>query len=101
MSKVTKPTLHQQNEEYLVLATDNGQEVEFEQIATIPLDGQVYTILLPLKPFEGFDCCEGLVFVHQQANGQDRLAIVTDEDIIDGVFEIYNQLFDEAFGQQN
>ena len=41
MSKVTKPTLHQQNEEYLVLATDNGQEVEFEQIATIPLDGQV------------------------------------------------------------
>ena len=49
MSKVTKPTLHQQNEEYLVLATDNGQEVEFEQIATIPLDGQPLLCFFNLK----------------------------------------------------
>lgn len=99
MKHTDKPILHQQRDQYVILTTDSGQEVEFEQIATIPLKGKLYTILLPLQPLPGLTECEGLVFVHQQIKGQDGLAIVDDEEIIDSVFEIYNQLYDQAFSK--
>ena len=42
---------------------------------------------------------EALVFkVTRDSNGKDNFSIELDDDVIDGVIEIYNQLLDEAEG---
>ena len=71
------------DEEIITLATPDGEEVDFTQIATVEFEGNLYVIMQPVELFEGMDEDEALVFS------------VTDERVIDGVFGEYNKLFEE------
>ena len=82
----------------IVLFSENGEEVSFEQIALIPIEEKMYAILKPVVPIEGLGENEGLVFSIEvnEENGEEFLVLVADEKIIDAVFEIYDELVNEA-----
>lgn len=87
--------LDEDNTENIVLYNEDEQPVEFEQIAIIPIDENDYCILRPVVPFEGMKEDEALVFEFvTDENGEDKLEVVKDEEVIDKVFDMYNDLYD-------
>jgi len=82
------------------LFDEKGEEVQFEQIAIIPLEEEVYAILKPMTQMEGVGEDEALVFQvveseDEDGNNDDHLDLVADIDVIDKVFDVYNKLMDE------
>ena len=85
-----------QNEDILTLATPDGEEVEFVEIAGIDYNGGFYAILQPVELFEDMQEDEALVFkVTRNEKGEDNFEVETDDNVIDAVFEIYNRLLEE------
>ena len=87
----------EENNESLVLVSEDGEEVAFEQIALVPNNGSLYIILKPVQPMEGVSEDEGLVFLINE--DMKRFEIVVDEEIIDRVFDVYDALL-EAEGEE-
>lgn len=88
------------NNEVVVLRNENGEDVRFEQVATIPTKDTTYFILLPLDKIEGVGENEGLVFEILNREEDEVLSLVTDGDTIDKVFAVYDELVDEANGEE-
>ncbi len=89
--------LDRDNNENIFLHNENDEEIEFEQVAIIPLNNLVYAILKPVGDFENVAEDEGVVFL-LSTNENDRvdyLVRVEDEDVIDEVFSLYYKLFDD------
>ena len=84
------------NTDNIKLYNEKDEEIEFEQIALIPLDDVVYAILKPVMEIEGVADDEAFVFeiVEDEDNGE-SLRLVEDDKIIDAVFDDYNKLLDE------
>lgn len=91
--------LDENNTDPVVLYNENGEAVSFEQIALIPLDGQVYVILKPVEQMEGVNEDEAFVFEITQEDGEELIVIVEDFAIIDKVFDIFESMLAEATGQ--
>ena len=84
------------NNDAIILFNERGEEIAFEQIALIPLNENTYAILKPIKPMEGLGEDEGLVFsIETSEDGQEFLMLTTNEEIIDKVFDVYDQLVAE------
>ena len=84
------------NSENIVLYNENDEAVEFEQIALIPFDTQVYAILKPTAKVEGVADDEAFVFeVIEDEEEGDTVHLVEDDKVIDKVFAEYNRLLDE------
>ena len=79
----------------IILCNEKGKLIEFEQIALIPQGEHTYAILKPVKPMEGVGEDEGLVFSIDTAeeDGKEFLRLVTDEAVIDSVFDVYDALW--------
>lgn len=79
--------------EPITLLSQNGKEFSFEQIAVIPQEEKLYIILKPVEHIDGLGEDEGLVFY---ANEEEyRYELVTEEEIIDKVFSVYDSLLEE------
>jgi hypothetical protein len=87
--------LDENNTENLKLYNEENQEVEFEQIALVPIEDKTYAILKPVETMEGVAEDEALVFVIDEIDDEDCLVIVEDDKIIDDVFEEYYKLLKE------
>lgn len=87
--------LDENNTENLKLYNEENQEVEFEQIALVPIEDKTYAILKPVETMEGVADDEALVFVIDEIDDEDCLVIVDDDKIIDDVFEEYYKLLKE------
>lgn len=80
----------------VTLYDDNDNGIEFKQICLVPIKKQIYCILKPVKPLEGLDENEALVFqIYTDKEREDTLLLITDQKIIDDVFEVYDKLFEE------
>ena len=89
------------DDDIVTLLSANGEEIDFVEIAGIVHNGKFYAILQPVELLDGMDEDEALVFeVSRGEDGEDKFSIVTDDEIIDIVFEKYNQLFDEANSEE-
>lgn len=83
----------EENNDVIILKNENGEDIAFEQIALIPKKEKTYCILKPVQPLEGMGEDEGLVFsIEVNEDGDEYLALVVDEQIIDEVFEVYDEL---------
>lgn len=80
------------NTDLIVLYNEKGEEISFEQIALIPLKNNTYFILKPVIVLEGMSEDEGLVFELKEINGEEYIVLVTKENIINDVFDIYDSL---------
>lgn len=77
---------------------ENDKDVEFEQVALIPIDDDVYVILKPVTPVEGVGENEALAFRIDFApteDDDDVLVVIEDDDLINKVFEEYYELLKE------
>ena len=84
-------------DEIITLTGQDGEDIDFVEIAGIAHKGKFYAILQPLELLEGMDDDEALVFeVGKNPDGSDNFTIVLEDDIIDAVFAEYNRLLDEA-----
>ena len=84
------------NNDLIVLYNEHGEEVLFEQVALIPQE-KTYVILKPVQPLPGMNEDEALVFaveIHPETQEED-LVLVTDDAIIDRVFDEYDALVEE------
>ena len=84
----------------IVLQGADGEEIEFEEIASIVYNGGYYVILQPVELPEGMADDEALVFAVTEEDEGARYSLVLDDEIIDGVFAEYNRLVDEAEQEQ-
>ena len=84
-------------DDIVTLLSADGEEIDFTEIAGIAYKGKFYAILQPVELIDGMEDDEALVFeVTRGDDDEDKFNIVTDDDIIDAVFEEYNRLLDEA-----
>jgi len=84
------------NEDNIILYNENGEPTEFSQAAIIPLEDKMYAILSPVTPIEGVAEDEGLVFlIEEDIDGEDTISVVTDQEIVDKIFSIYEDLLRE------
>ena len=85
------------DDDVITLVADNGEEIDFVEVAGIAYRGNFYAILQPIKLIEGMDADEALVFkVSRGKDGEDRFEIELDDSIIDAVFVEYNKLLEES-----
>ncbi len=90
------------DDDVITLVTDNGEEVDFIEVAGIAYRGNFYAILQPVNLIEGMDEDEALIFkVTRGKDGEDKFEIELDDSIIDAVFVEYNKLIDESETQGN
>lgn len=92
-----RPMEMEEENGYVTLMSANGEEIDFVEIAGIALDGNFYAILQPVQLLDGMAEDEAMVFkVTRTEDGNDSFTIVLDDAVIDGVFEIYTQLYNDA-----
>lgn len=88
--------LYDEEDDIITLTSADGEEIDFVEIAGIAHEGNFYAILQPVELLDNMDDDEALVFrVSRNSDGSDKFEIVLEEDIIDAVFEKYNELLDE------
>lgn len=81
----------------LLLTNDRGERVGFEPVATVPYGDGLYMILRPVTPMEGADEGDAFVFSVSQVDGDGAedtgsfLTMVTDDAVIDAVFDLYEK----------
>lgn len=93
--------LEQKEDDIITLRSADGEDIEFVEIAGIAYNGAFYNILQPVELIEGMSEDEALVFKREEkGDGEIAYSIVLDDDIIDAVFEIYDQLLDEHMRKQ-
>lgn len=78
----------------IVLFDEDGESTEFEQIAVIPLEGNLYCILRPLDMPE-LEEDEAFVFSISEDDEEGAIDLVEDDDIVEEVFQLYYTLLDE------
>ena len=83
------------NQDNIVLYNENGDAVEFEQIALVPRLGKVYVILKPAVVMEGMGEDEALVLAVEEVDGEECLVLVEEDEVIDAVFSEYYELLRE------
>lgn len=80
-------------DDIVVLVNEEGEEVEFVEIAGIAYRGNFYAVLQPVELLDGMGEDEALVFkVTKGANGEDNFEIEIDETIIKAVYDEYLKL---------
>ena len=76
----------------VTLVTDEGEEIEFIEVAVVIYKDENYSILQPIDLFEGMAEDEALVFkLGQTETGENRYEMVVDDKLIDIIFEEYNK----------
>ena len=103
MSEKDKIDINEEEEEEVItLATPDGEEVDFTEIAAVEFEDKLYVIMQPVELFEGMEDDEALVFAVSDENEEDaRFDVVSDDRIIDGVFAEYYKLLDNAESDEN
>ena len=95
MSEIDK-LYDENNNDNIILYGENDEPIEFEQVAVIPIEKNVYAILTPVTPMDGIDENTGLVFlVESDKKGNEWLTAVIDEDVVNSVFDIYEARISE------
>ena len=79
----------------IVIYNENNEEVAFEQIAVVPIEGDAYVILKPVNPMEGVGEDEALVFAIMMEADEPILVVEERDEIIDAVFDQYYKLLEE------
>lgn len=81
------------DDETIVLYDENGEEQQFELIASLTVEDKDYVVV---RPIEEEDSEDGYILrVDKDNNGEDIFVGVEDDSEFDTVVEAYNELMDE------
>lgn len=92
--------LDEDNKDPIVLLSEKGEQITFEQVAVIPreVDGEpaLFVVLKPLDKVEGIADDEAVVFrVNEDEDGNIDLRVVEDQALAIAVFNRYYDLLEE------
>lgn len=90
----------EERDDIIVLIGEDGEEVEFEHLDTIEMNGNEYVVLLPLDEQEGEteDVDEVVILkVDHSGDEEDSFVTVDDEDELNEVFEEFKARMEDEF----
>ncbi|MGN1014390.1 MAG: DUF1292 domain-containing protein [Butyricicoccus sp.] len=73
----------------MTLIDEEGNEVEYEFIDSIVYENAEYVVLLPADDVD----CEAVILAVEQDGDMENYVAVEDEDILNGVYEIFKERF--------
>lgn len=92
--------MSEERDDILVLVDEKGEEVEFEYLDTMEVDGNEYAVLLPLEDETEETETEEVVILKldKDENGEDSFVSVDDEAELNKVFELFKKKVQEEYG---
>jgi len=83
----------------IVLNDENGEEVPFEFLDLIELDGEQYVVLLPVEDEDSEDSGEVVILKVEDTESEEEESYVSvdDEETLNKVFEIFKEKFKDEF----
>ncbi len=83
----------------IVLNDENGEEVPFEFLDLIELDGEEYVVLLPVEEEETEDAGEVVILKVEDTESEEEESYVSveDEEILNRVFAMFKEKFKDEF----
>ena len=85
----------------VVLLDEEGNEINFEYIDSIDHRGETYVVLLPADPQTEEEAHEVTILkLDVDELGEDIFVVEEDEDLLDEVFEIFQQRMDEEYAEE-
>lgn len=89
--------LDENNDGEIRLTNQDGTELVFNHVATIPYNESLFAILAPVSDIEGVNDDEAIVFrVVEIDEGEHVLVIEDDEETAMAVFDEYVKLWEES-----
>jgi len=82
----------------IVLNDENGEEVPFEFLDLIELEGEEYVVLLPVEEDEE-DAGEVVILKVEDTDSEEEESYVSvdDEEVLNKVFEMFKEKFKDEF----
>jgi len=88
--------MEERDENIVVLVDENGEEVEFEHLDTIEMNGNEYVVLLPLSEEEDSEIDEVIILrIERSAEGEDNFVTVDNDDELEEVFEEFQSRLED------
>lgn len=83
----------------VILNDENGNEIEFEFLDLIELDGEEYVVLLPTEEDDLDDDGEVVILQLEKTDSEDEESYVTveSEETLNRVFDIFKEKFKDEF----
>ena len=83
----------------IVLNDENGEEVPFEFLDLIELEGEEYVVLLPVEEDDEEDAGEVVILKVEDTDSEEEESYVSveDEDTLNKVFEIFKEKYKDEF----
>ena len=90
--------LDEELDNIIILNDEDGNEVQFEFLDLIELDGEEYVVLLPVEDDEEEDG-EVVILKVEDTDSEDEESYVSvdDQEILNKVFEIFKEKFKDEF----
>ena len=82
--------------DYVVLTDEDGNEVEFQHIDTVEVDGETYMAFIPAELAVDEEA-EVVILKVIEKDGEEILASVEDEDEADKVFDIVMERVEDMY----
>ncbi|WP_122789537.1 DUF1292 domain-containing protein [Intestinibacillus sp. Marseille-P6563] len=82
--------------DYVVLTDEDGNEVEFQHIDTVEVDGQTYMAFIPAELAVDEEA-EVVILKVVEENGEEILATVEDDDEADKIFDIVMERVEDMY----
>lgn len=91
--------MSEERDDIVVLVDENGEEVEFEHLDTVELNGSEYVVLLPVDESEEEKAIDEVVIlkIEHGEEGEDSFVSVEDDDELDAVFEEFRARMEEEY----
>lgn len=85
--------------DYVVLTDEDGNEVEFQHIDTVEVDGQTYMAFIPAELAVDEEA-EVVILKVIEENGEEILASVEGDDEADRIFEIVMDRVEDMYEEE-
>ena len=89
--------MEEELENVIVLNDENGEEVKFEFLDLIELDGEEYVVLLPANDSEDADEVVILKVEDTDSEEEESYVSVDNEETLNAVFNIFKEKFKDEF----
>lgn len=80
----------EEQEGIITLTNEKGEEIEYELVDSITYENAEYVVLLPV---EDGDCEAVILAVESDGDEMENYVAVDDEEILEGVYEIFKERF--------
>lgn len=83
-------------ENVIMLTDEEGVEEPFEYLDTVEYEGVEYVVLTPVAEEESDELEVVILRILHEDNGDDSFVTEEDGDVLEAVFEIYRERYEEA-----